>query len=105
MLNVRLSYHLLLQLQHNYVLLMVKLVLILEKHVHSLKEMMKHVYYSQLMMVHVKQVQFQHLLLLVLLEYVMKLQTHIQQMINVSNIIQLVKQLVEDARIVLDVEN
>lgn len=84
---------------------MVELVLILEKHVHSLEETMKLVYNSQLLMVHVKQVQYQLLLLLVHLEYVMKLQTHIQQMINVPNIIQVVKQLVEDARVVLDVEN
>lgn len=84
---------------------MVELVLILEKHVHSLKETMKLVYNSQLLMVHVKQVQYQLLLLLVHLEYVMKLQTHIQQMINVPNIIQVVKLLVEDARVVLDVEN
>lgn len=103
--NVKRSCLLLLHQKYNYVLLMAKLVLILERPVHSLKEMMTHVYYSQLMMVHAKQVLFQHLLLLVLLEFVMKLQTHIQQMINVRNITHHVKQQVEDVRALLDVEN
>lgn len=104
--NVRHSCHLLLQPLHNYVLLMVKLVLILENHVHTLEEkMMKNVSNSQLMMVHAKSVLFQHLLLLVLLEFVMKLLTHLQQMLNVLSIIHLVKQQVEDVRVLLDVEN
>jgi len=104
MLNVKLSYHLFLQLLDNYVLLMVPNVQIMTKNVHSLGELMKHAKNSQLLMVHAKQVLFQHLLLLVLLKFVMKLLTHLQQINNVQIIIQIVKLQVEDVRIVLDVE-
>lgn len=103
--NVKLSCLLLLHPKYNYVSLMVQIVLILERPVHSLEEMMLSAPPSQLMMVHAKQVQFQHLLLLVLLEFAMKLQIHIQQMINVPSITHHVKQLAEDVRALLDVGN
>lgn len=104
MLNVLNSYQQLLQVYQN-VLLMVIHVQIEENNVHSLREMMKHAFYSQLLMVHAKPVLFQQILLFVLLEFVMKPLTHLQQMINVQSIIQLVKQQVEDVRVLFHVES